>query len=120
MAEYLVENGLYPAMQLTTDDYMGPHANNTNLAIKAIVAIGGFAQLCTMLAEEGFEGAVPAEAPGTDWHAMAEHYRAVSKRYAATWATETAGGYLGGHLSAYGSNATFSLCLLYTSPSPRD
>ena len=111
LADYLVDNGLHPALQLTSDDYMGAHANNTNLAVKAIVAIGGFAQLCEMLAAEGFAGAAaaPAQAPGTDWRQKARHYRAISEAYARTWARETAGGYLGGHLSAYGSNATFSL-----------
>ena len=37
LSDYLVTNGLYPATQLTTDDYMGPHSNNTNLAAKAII-----------------------------------------------------------------------------------
>ena len=37
LTDYLVNNGLYPATQLTTDDYMGAHTNNTNLAVKAIV-----------------------------------------------------------------------------------
>eukprot|EP01043_Picozoa_sp_COSAG02_P018860 COSAG02_NODE_892_length_16138_cov_14.599875_14_plen_73_part_01 len=32
LTDYLVDNGLYPATQLTTDDFMGAHTNNTNLA----------------------------------------------------------------------------------------
>ena len=49
LADYLADNGLYPATQLTTDDYMGAFTNNTNLAVKAIVGIGCFARLCDML-----------------------------------------------------------------------
>ena len=41
----------YPAPQLTTDDFMGAHTNNTNLAVKSIIAIGAFAQLCDMVVQ---------------------------------------------------------------------
>lgn len=37
------------------------------------------------------------------------HYHAVAKEYAAIWTTQTAGGLLGGHVSSYGANGTFSL-----------
>ncbi len=37
LTDFLVENGLYPATQLTTDDFLGAHTNNTNLAVKSIV-----------------------------------------------------------------------------------
>ena len=79
------------------------------VAVKSIIAIGGFAQLCDMLVAEGFEGTSPAEAPRTDWAAKARHYHGVAKQYAATWAEQSAGGLFGGHLSAYNSNRTFSL-----------
>jgi hypothetical protein len=39
----------------------------------------------------------------------AAHYHAVAKEYAAIWTTQTAGGLLGGHVSSYGANGTFSL-----------
>ncbi|KAI9742389.1 MAG: hypothetical protein M1818_003922 [Claussenomyces sp. TS43310] len=41
-ADYLVEYGLYPARQLSTVDPAGPQANQTNLAIKAAVALNAF------------------------------------------------------------------------------
>ncbi|KAH8426489.1 glutaminase GtaA [Aspergillus melleus] len=36
---YLVEDALYPANQISTDDFAGPLANQTNLALKGIIGI---------------------------------------------------------------------------------
>ena len=88
---------------------MGVHTNNTNLAVKSIVAIGAFAQLCEMLHAEGYSGSSPESGAGIDWSAQAHHYGAVARSYAETWRVGTAGGLLGGHVSSWGSNGTFSL-----------
>lgn len=46
---YLISDSLIPANQISTDDFEGALANQTNLAIKGIVGIGAMAQIATLL-----------------------------------------------------------------------
>lgn len=68
-AAYLEEKGLDPENQLSTDDFSGHLAHNTNLSIKAIEALGAFAQI----------------ADGTGKHELGRHYAEVAKKLPAKW-----------------------------------
>ncbi|MGC1782413.1 MAG: DUF4965 domain-containing protein [Acidobacteriaceae bacterium] len=70
-AEYLAEKGMDPANQLSTDDFAGHLAHNANLSMKAIEALGAYAQLAKQLHHVGAAG----------------KYNAMAKQMAAKWQT---------------------------------
>ena len=68
-ADYLVDWGLDPGAQLCTDDFAGVLGHNVNLSAKAIMGLGGFAQIAARLG-----------------HADdAARYRAIAEGFAADW-----------------------------------
>jgi hypothetical protein len=73
-ADYLINCGLDPENQLCTDDFAGHMAHNANLAIKAIVALGAFAELCSLmcLAHERNRVREQAEKMARQWLKMAD------------------------------------------------
>ena len=71
-AEYLREKGFDPEAQLSTDDFTGHLAHNTNLSLKAILALGAYAQLCEQI------GCTEA----------AQDYRAIAEDFASRWPRE--------------------------------
>jgi hypothetical protein len=68
-AEYLREKGMDPENQLSTDDFAGHLAHNTNLSLKAILALGSYAMLCDL----------------TGRRAEAKSYRRTAEEMAARW-----------------------------------
>jgi hypothetical protein len=64
-ATYLKDKGLDPENQLSTDDFAGHLAHNANLSIKAIVALGAFAQLA---------GETGHTAEADLWHKTAQEF----------------------------------------------
>jgi hypothetical protein len=79
-AEYLKAKGLDPENQLSTDDFAGHLPHNTNLSIKAIDALGSYAQLADMLGkkQEAAEYRKQAEDMAAKWKTMAidgDHYK---------------------------------------------
>jgi hypothetical protein len=68
-AAYLEAKGMDPENQLSTDDFSGHLAHNTNLSIKAIEALGAFVQI----------------ARGVGDTALAQRYEAVVRPLPAQW-----------------------------------
>jgi hypothetical protein len=79
-ADYLRQKGLDPENQLSTDDFAGHLAHNTNLSIKAIEALGAFVEIArgvgdTKLADKYAAVVKPMPA---QWEKMAldgDHYK---------------------------------------------
>jgi hypothetical protein len=79
-AEYLREKGLDPENQLTTDDFAGHVAHNSNLSIKAIDALAAYADLAHLLKHEDVakDYGATAKSMAGKWLAMAaegDHYK---------------------------------------------
>jgi len=70
-AEFLKEKGLDPENQLTTDDFAGHVAHNSNLSIKAIDGLAAYADLAHLLKKES----------------VFREYQATAKAYAGKWVT---------------------------------
>jgi hypothetical protein len=70
-ATFLRDKGLDPESQLSTDDFAGHLAHNTNLSIKAISALDAYAELARMLGKKQ----------------EAASYRSIARKMAAQWLT---------------------------------
>ncbi|MDE1176106.1 MAG: DUF4965 domain-containing protein [Edaphobacter sp.] len=79
-AAYLEKKGLDPENQLSTDDFAGHLAHNTNLSIKAIEALGAFVQIANGVGDKQLASryeAVVRPMPA-QWEKMAlegDHYK---------------------------------------------
>lgn len=88
-AKYLLDNGLDPENQLCTDDFAGHLAHNTNLSIKAIIGIGAYAYMSSMLGySESDVYRSAAEKMAKKWVDMAkggDHYKLTFDSSEDTW-----------------------------------
>lgn len=69
--EYLVQDSLYPSLQLSTDDFAGHLENQTNLALKGIIGIAAMAEISTLAGES----------------ADAQNFSAIATDYISQWET---------------------------------
>ena len=79
-ADFLQQKGLDPENQLCTDDFAGHLAHNVNLSLKAIVAMGAYAEICRLAGRDRRADAFrkTAEQFAARWQQMAhdgDHYR---------------------------------------------
>ncbi|HVX65324.1 MAG TPA: DUF4965 domain-containing protein [Bryobacteraceae bacterium] len=79
-AAYLKDKGLDPENQLSTDDFAGHLAHNSNLSLKAILALRSYAMLCEMSGrkEEAASYLATAREFAAKWVPMArdgDHYK---------------------------------------------
>ncbi|KAH9951659.1 DUF1793-domain-containing protein [Amylocystis lapponica] len=92
-AQYLVANTLIPGTQLSTDDFAGKLANQTNLAIKGIVAIKAMSSMAAIVGNSSASAS----------------YSSIAASYVQQWqnfATSTDGKHL---TLAYGNESTWGL-----------
>lgn len=75
-AEYLRDKGLDPENQLCTDDFAGHLAHNTNLSLKAILALGAYSKMARMAGKND----------------VADQYGKLAKEMAAKWEPMAADG----------------------------
>jgi hypothetical protein len=75
-AEFLKSKGYDPENQLSTDDFMGHLKSQTNLSIKAILALGSYAEICKMNGKSS----------------ESSTYRKLAEEYAQKWVKEASDG----------------------------
>jgi hypothetical protein len=88
-AEFLRKEGMDPGNQLSTDDFAGHLAHNSNLSIKAILALGGYSLLAEMTGRKSESVLYHrlAQDMAIRWERMAQdgdHYRLAFDK-AGTW-----------------------------------
>ncbi|KAJ6628763.1 hypothetical protein B0H10DRAFT_2209222 [Mycena sp. CBHHK59/15] len=91
--QFLITDSLIPANQISTDDFAGPLANQTNLAIKGIVGIGAMSKIQALLGNS----------------AQSANYSSIATSYVSQWQKFSAST-TGAHLTlSYGSPDSWGL-----------
>ncbi|TCD60187.1 hypothetical protein EIP91_010601 [Steccherinum ochraceum] len=91
--QFLITDSLIPANQISTDDFAGSLANQTNLAIKGIVGIKAMAEIASLTGDS----------------AKSANYSSIAASYVTQWqafATSTTGKHL---TLAYGNDSSWGL-----------
>jgi hypothetical protein len=60
-AQYLIDEALIPAEQLSTDDFAGPLHNQTNLALKGIIGLRAMSEIAKLTNHEDRYGPIAAD-----------------------------------------------------------
>ncbi|KAI0650359.1 DUF1793-domain-containing protein [Trametes meyenii] len=91
--QFLITDSLIPANQISTDDFAGSLANQTNLAIKGIVGIKAMAEIAALVGD----------------NARAQNYSTIAASYVSQW-QKFATAADGSHLTlSYGDNDSWGL-----------
>ncbi|KDR83620.1 hypothetical protein GALMADRAFT_85982 [Galerina marginata CBS 339.88] len=91
--QFLIEDSLIPANQISTDDFAGSLANQTNLAIKGIIGIKAMSDISQLVGNP----------------AKSANYSSIAGKYVSQWQTLSASS-SGQHLTlAYGNSASWGL-----------
>ncbi|PVF95783.1 DUF1793-domain-containing protein [Serendipita vermifera] len=91
--QFLIEEALIPANQISTDDFAGPLVNQTNLAIKGIIGIRAMAELSCIMGDQN----------------KTSTYMAIANDYVGRW-QELATSSDGMHLTlSYGNETSWGL-----------
>jgi hypothetical protein len=87
---YLLETGVYPEEQTTSDNFAPSYSQNTNLSVKAILGIASYGQLASMLKQKelGESYINKAKEMAKEWERAAnarDHYKMAFDRADSTW-----------------------------------
>ncbi|MDR0542333.1 MAG: DUF5127 domain-containing protein [Dysgonamonadaceae bacterium] len=87
---YLLETGVYPENQTTSDNFAPSYSQNTNLSVKAILGIASYGRLAAMLKqkESGESYIVKAKEMAKEWEQAAnarDHYKMAFGQADSTW-----------------------------------
>ncbi|KAJ6598921.1 hypothetical protein DFH09DRAFT_1129565 [Mycena vulgaris] len=91
--QFLISDSLIPANQISTDDFAGALANQTNLAIKGIVGIGAMSKIAGLIGNT----------------AQSANYSSIAASYVTQW-QELSASTTGAHLTlSYGNSNSWGL-----------
>lgn len=91
--QYLIQEALIPANQISTDDFAGSLANQTNLAIKGIIGIQAMSEVASLLGDGS----------------RASNYSSIASSYVPQW-QQFATASSGDHLTlSYGNSSSWGL-----------